>query len=152
MKTEDIMHGGAIGRGDGAGLVHYEENEAYSGGAIWLQGTSKLVLKPRLNVSFISNNYAQWSGGALFIKDSQCSLRSTARIPVECFITIDGPLVSISSISFHFVNNSAGITGGILFGGQLDTCRLCFRNRTEQSGLCVCNDHDYNDNAFALKL
>ena len=149
------MHGDAIGCGDSnivfSGLVHFEKNEADRGGAIWLQGTSKLVLKPRLKISFISN-YAQWSGGALFIKDSQCSLRSTAQIPVECFITIDGPLASISSTSFHFVNNSAGITGGTLFGGQLDTCRLCFRNRTEQSGLCVCNDHGYNDNVLALKL
>ena len=36
-----------------------------------------------------------------------------------------------------------------MFRGQLDTCRLFFRNRTEQSNLCVCND--YSDNVDALE-
>ena len=58
METEDVMHGDAIECGDSnivfSGLVHFEKNEADRGGAIWLQGTSKLVLKPRLKISFIS--------------------------------------------------------------------------------------------------
>ena len=72
------FYGGAIASRDSnivfSGLVRFVKNEAYRGGAIWLTGTSKLVLKPRLCISFISN-YARRSGGALYFRDSRCLLR-----------------------------------------------------------------------------
>ena len=108
-----------------SGLVHFERNQAFHGGAMQLGGASKLVLKPKFSVSFISN-HARDSGGALYFRDSQCSLGSTA--PIECFIIIDGPLASISNISLHFENNSAEFTGSILYGGQLDKCKPFFRS------------------------
>ena len=93
-----------------------------NGGAIALTN-SKLIFKPNLNIFFISN-YAKEEGGALHIRDYQCSSRSS--VPLECFMTIDGPSTSTSNynISLRFENNSAGITGSILYGGQLDQCRL----------------------------
>ena len=104
-----------------SGVVYFERNVAnYSGGAIALTA-SKLIFKPNLDIFFISN-HAKENGGALHITDSQCSLGSS--VPFECFITIDGPSTSISNISLYFENNSAGITGSILYGGQIDQCRL----------------------------
>ena len=113
--------GGAIHSFDSnimlSGTAYFERNIAnYSGGAIALRN-SKLVFKPNLNIFFISN-YAKENGGAFYITDYRCSF--------VCFMTIDGPSTSISNISLHFENNSAGITGSILYGGQLDQCRLYF--------------------------
>ena len=145
-------HGGAISSYYSnimfSGTAYYfEGNMAYDGGAIALTN-SKLIFKPNLNIFFISNN-ASDRGGALYITDSQCSLGSS--VPLECFITIDGPSTSISNISLHFVNNSAGITGGILYGGQLDQCRLYFRSTTtNQSNLCDCQAHSYSDNVLKI--
>jgi predicted outer membrane repeat protein len=129
-----------------SGRVYIEGNVAkYNGGAIALLRASKLIFKPHLNIFFISN-YATEKGGALYIKDSQCSLRSS--VPIECFINIDGPHTSTNSISLHFENNSAGTTGSILYGGQLDQCRLYyFKSITaQQPDLCGYSyqAHSYN--------
>ena len=87
------LFGGAVRSYDSniifSGTVHFERNQAYRGGAMWLGGASKLILKPKLSISFISN-HAKDSGGALYFSDSQCFLGST-----ECFIIIDG------RFSFH---------------------------------------------------
>ena len=141
--------GGAIDSFDSnimlSGTAYFEGNVAdYSGGAIALQA-SKLIFKPNLNIFFISN-CATDRGGALYnmIIGYQCSLGS-----LECFMTIDGPFTSTSNISLHFVNNSAGITGSILYGGQLDRCRLYFKSTaTNQSDQCDCQAHSYSDNAL----
>ena len=107
------------------------------------------------SVFFISN-YAIEKGGALYIEDSRCSLGSSA--PLECFMTIDGPSTSTSNISLYFIDNSAGITGpgSILYGGQLDQCRLYFKSTTtNQSDLCgskVTQVHSYSDNALEIFL
>ena len=60
-----------------SGTVYFDRNKAYYGGAMWLGGTSKLILKPKLNISFILN-HAVDSGGALYFRDSQCSLGTTS--------------------------------------------------------------------------
>ena len=129
-----------------SGTAYFERNVAnyYSGGAIALS-YSKLIFKPNLNIFFISN-YANEADGALHITDSQCSLGSSE--PLECFITIDDPSNSTSNISLHFENNSAGFTGSILYGGQLDQCRLFFKSTT--TDLCDCQAHSYSDNALKL--
>ncbi len=110
---------------------------------------SKLVLKPHLNIFFISN-HANETGGAIHITDYQCSLGSS--IPVECFITVDGPSTSTSNISLYFVNNSAGTSGSILHGGQLDQCRLYFKSITtdEELDLCDRQAHSYSDNVLKM--
>ena len=63
--------------------VLFEANTVYGyGGALSLFDTSKLILVPKLNISF-TNNHAYYSGGALYIDDFQCSLGSL--VPLECF-------------------------------------------------------------------
>ena len=133
-----------------SGTAYFERNVAnYYGGAIALTN-SKLIFKPNLKIFFISN-HANKKGGALYIGDYQCSLRLS--VPIECFMTIDGPSTSISNISLHFINNSAGITGSILYGGQLDQCRLYFKSTTtNQSDLCDAQAHNYSDKVLKIFL
>ena len=136
-----------------SGIAYFERNVAnYGGGAIALLN-SKLIFKPNLNV-FFNSNYANKVGGALYYQDDQCLLGSS--VPMECFMTIDGPSASTSNISLHFENNSASFTGNILYGGQLNQCRLYFKfTATNQSDLCDCQVtqvHSYSDNALEIFL
>ena len=130
-----------------SGAAYFERNIANTGGAIWLEGSSKLIFKPKVNISFILN-YANNSGGALYFEDSQCLLEST--IPRECFITIDsesdGPFGSMIDISLHFVNNSAGVTGSLLYGGNLNNCSRLFLNPNQ----CIYKAHNYCNNSDVL--
>ena len=129
-----------------SGTAYFEGNVANKDGGTIALRNSKLIFKPNLNIYFISN-HANETGGALHIEDYQCSLVSS--VPLECFMTIDGPSTSISNISLHFINNSAGITESILYGGQLDRCRLYFKSiTTNQSDLCGSQAHTYSDNAL----
>ena len=132
------ISGGAIKYHDSnitlSGIVYFESNMGNRhGGAVYMTGTSKLIFKPKLNIFFISN-HANDSGGALYFDNSQCSLPGST---VEYFITIDSPISTVSDISLHFENNSAGSTGSILYGGQFDKCRLFFRTSTEQPDQCA---------------
>jgi predicted outer membrane repeat protein len=129
-----------------SGIVCFEKNVAdYNGGAIALSA-SKLIFKPNLDIFFILN-HANETGGALYIRDYQCSLGSS--VPIEGFIPIDSPSTLTSKISLHFENNSAGTTGSILYGGQLDQCRLYFKSiTTKEPDLSGCQAHGYSDNAL----
>ena len=132
-----------------SGAAYFEENVAIYGGAIALED-SKLIFKPNLNFFFVSN-HANEAGGALRVVDSQCSLVSS--VPLECFIIIDGPSTSTSNISLYFENNSAGTTGSILHGGQLDQCRLYFSFITTDSkepDQCGCQGPSHSDNALEI--
>ena len=143
--------GGAIMSSDSnimfSGTAYFEGNVASYGGAIAL-ANSKLIVKTNPNI-FFTSNHANEAGGALYIADYQCSLRSSA--PLECFITIDGPYTSITNILFHFEDNSAGTTGSILYGGQLDRCRLYFKSTTtNQSDLSGYQAHSYSDKVLKI--
>jgi predicted outer membrane repeat protein len=152
------QYGGGVLSIDGniifSGTAYFEGNVANSsGGAIALQA-SKLIFKPNINIFFISN-YANETGGALYIIDTQCSLGSS--VPIECFFTIDGPSTSTSNISLHFENNIAGTTGSILYGGQLDQCTVFFKSPTtnyKEPDPCgySCQAHGYSDNALETFL
>ena len=145
--------GGAIQSSDSnimfSGTAYFERNVADIGGAMLLGETSKLILKPKLNISFILN-HANDSGGALYFRDSQCSLGTTK---LDCFIIIDGPLASISNVSLHFVNNSAGSTGSVLYGGQFDKCRLLFKSNYSNPNISASNTHNtYSDAALQVLI
>ena len=150
-----------------SGTVGFEKNTAFNGGAMALEGTSKLILKPKLNISFILN-HADDSGGALYFKDDQCSLRST--VSIDCFITIesDNPFTSlaipviISNISLYFIDNSAETTGSVLYGGQFDKCQVYIMTSSYPNtsliifegfaldileAMSTIDEHDYNKSA-----
>ena len=128
-------------------VVEFLENRAIYGGALSLNSDSKLYIleyieslnEPHENgtcfvtntVSFTSNT-ADY-GGAVYVNDdtnsNNCSDSLDSRFEeVECFIQIV-PLHSFidtefCTIYFDFSNDSAEIAGSILFGGQLDKCKV----------------------------
>ena len=129
--------------------MFFEANTAYfgNGGAVSLLKTSKLILVPKLNISF-TKNHANKAGGALYIKDFQCLLGSL--VPLECFMSIQSSDVTTRDLSLHFENNSAGSTGSTLYGGQLNKCRLHYKTNytIDRCGNRPC--YDYSDDALEL--
>ena len=132
------------------GNAYFQNNRAVDGGAMYLDGASKLILSPMINISFVLN-YAENMGGALYYSDSQCSIESSLHI--ECFLSIwsKNSDNTTKSISLLFLNNSAG-WGSILYGGQLNKCRLKYRtnNGIDKCGNRVCND--YSDDALGMLM
>ena len=129
------------------GTVKFINNSALNGGAIgFLQSlTSKIILMPVLNISFIMN-YATDSGGALYFKDSQCFIGSN--FP-ECLISIVNRSSSPNGKYLFFEHNSAGSTGSTVYGGHLNECRLYYR--TEVSYHSACDGkltHNYDNNMY----
>ena len=117
------------------------ENVAGEGGAIAFTGISKLLLTEPIQVNFI-RNHANTNGGAIFYKDHLDSIRgcdTTATVleraidsfiqlsKQDCFIqvnVINTSSLFLSRIQFHFVNNTAGSAGSVLYGGGLDQCKI----------------------------
>ena len=97
------------------------ENEARAGGAIALSGSSKLMLDEFLTVNFDGNNASV--GGVIHYTDtvslSQCSDSST-QDKKECFLELSAE----SNIRLNFTRNTATSAGSIIYGGQLDKCKL----------------------------
>ena len=151
--------GGAITSYDSqvelSGDIRFESNTAEygEGGAMALYGTTKVILNPFLNVSFIENR-ARSTGGAIFFADSisagQCSVNAE---PIKCFLVINTSysLLNSTPIALHFINNMAAEGGTVLYGGQFDKCKLSFRNSTVQDD-CRNNTSDeaYNRNSFDI--
>ena len=146
-ETANRLQGGAIQSADSSmtifGNINFTNNTAFHGGAMYLAGTSRLILSPATNISFI-NNHANGNGGALYVKDSQCSIGST--LPIECFLSIDSTI----NILLNFSNNSANSTGSTLYGGQLNKCRLYYGTNynRDECGNRVCNG--YSDDALGV--
>ena len=84
-----------------------------------------MILVPVLNISFITN-HANDRGGARYFGDSKCLIALTA--PLECFFSIWSLNHSFypngKNITLFFKDNSAGLTGSVLYGGHLNECRL----------------------------
>ena len=100
---------------------------------------TKLMLSSTANVSFI-RNHADSRGGAIYVKDSQCSFGSIH--PIECFLFIetDSNCTSTNKLLF-FDNNYAKNNGNNVYGGQLNECRLY---RTDYSARYPCGSTAYN--------
>ena len=101
----------------------FHENIALDGGAIALHGTNQVVLYPIHTLYFVLN-CAKQKGGAIFYEDSLSSIQcSRAFESKACFISIG----SIDVVTHHYLvfeDNSAGIAGTVLYGGQLGKCKM----------------------------
>jgi predicted outer membrane repeat protein len=134
------------------GSIHFENNQAMDGGGMYLGDNSRLMLFSSIqnDVAFILN-HAQRFGGALYIDDSQCS-----PLPKECFFSIiygDNYSTAVIKLSLLFLNNSAGFRGSILYGGELNKCRLRFIAADVWSWMDECDiraDHDDGHNALLI--
>jgi predicted outer membrane repeat protein len=142
-----ILYGGGIksnGNSDITildGSIRFENNQAMNGGGMYMVDNSKLILSSftQNDVSFILN-HAQNLGGALYVEDShQCSDRIR---DLECFVSIYG--YNLTRPSLLFLNNSAGLGGSILYGGQLNKCRLRLMSNV-RIDTCKCDNKAYYD-------
>ena len=129
------------------GIMHFENNVAIKGAAVSLEQKSKIhLLKERqetvaeynMKLEFI-NNHAQY-GGAVYVSDSSENISACERgVPgtdlalssQECFvqtillnITDTDDNTKTNYINVFFMNNTASVSGGAIFGGLLDRCVL----------------------------
>ena len=131
----------------------FTDNSVLNGGAIGFLETSKMILVPILNISFITN-HATDSGGALYFRDSQCLIRSNSLFDLECFISI----VNRSSypnrkyLTLFFEHNSAGSTGSTVYRGHLNECRLYYRTKLSYNLDPICGNKQgsYTDDALGV--
>ena len=127
-----------------AGVVHFIDNTAYVGGAIFLSFNARVLFMSSLQMSFI-RNHGNDSGGAIYVFDGRCLLYASA---TDCFFSIVGVDAIAANISLLFVNNSAGYTGSTLYGGQLNECRLWFINTSNENQCGITTYNGYTDNAL----
>ena len=115
----------------------FANNSGIYGGGIGLHESSQLFLKLNASISFV-NNHASKSGGGIFV-----SQILHVNIPIDCpFRVIPRHYSNYDKTVMYFVNNTAGISGDVLYGGKIKDClhKLYFDNLfnyPEQTGLSV---------------
>ena len=98
-----------------SGNVLFSNNTAVFGTTFMLVQGSIIRLVRNTNIMF-KNNYATNAGGVFYIGLNDYSYLGDASSHRECFLNTP---VDRSQIQFTFVNNSAGLGGDILYGGQV---------------------------------
>ena len=92
----------------------FVNNSGTLGGGMALYDSSYLILKEETNISFV-NNYASESGGGIFVSEASIN----RNIPTGCFFI---PEYHSTNATLHFVDNTAEISGDVLYGGDVDYC------------------------------
>ena len=98
-----------------SGNVVFSNNTAVSGTAFILVQGSIISLVKNSNVKF-ENNFAKNTGGVFYIGVNDYVYLGDTFSHRKCFLNIP---VDRSQIHLIFVNNSAGVGGDILYGGQV---------------------------------
>ena len=97
----------------------FVNNSGTYGGGIALYNSSQLLLNQNTNISFV-NNYATKSGGGIFVYHDQVL---NVDIATECsFKVIPYHYPNDTKTVLYFVNNTADISGDVLYGGRIDDC------------------------------
>ena len=112
------------------GTVLFEDNIADYGGAMYLDETSQLILKPLLSVVF-TRNVAREKGGAILYRHL-VKERSN-----QCFFSMGDS--GLKMVSLKFTNNSALASGTVLYWVEVDNCDLSSRNDTIQQQHTNCS-------------
>ena len=94
-------------------ICKFVNNSGILGGGIALYDSSHLLIKEHTNISFI-NNHASKSGGGIYV-----SQLVVLNIPTNCFFQV---IPNNANASLYFVNNTADISGDVLYGGNIDYC------------------------------
>ena len=92
-------------------------NTGIYGGGIALYKSSQLLVNQNTNVSFI-NNHASKSGGGIFV--SQVFDKNSTNNCTFKVIPHHDP--NDTKTVLYFVNNTADISGDVLYGGKIDDC------------------------------
>ena len=132
----------------------FVNNSGIYGGAIALYDSSQLLLNQNTNISFV-NNHASVLGGGMFVSqviDINSSTNCTIKV-------IPHHYPNDTKTLLYFVNNTADISGDVLYGGKIDDCTstLYFDHLfhyPQQTGLsvvtsdpiqvCFCESHEPN--------
>ena len=95
----------------------FVNNSGINGGGIALYESSQLIINQNANISFI-NNHASESGGGIFVSQvlglditNECSFKVIPYHDPNDIKTL-----------LYFVNNTADISGDVLYGGKIDDC------------------------------
>ena len=97
----------------------FVNNSGIYGGGIALYNSSQLLLNQNTNVSFI-NDHASKSGGGIFVYHDEVLNVSNA---TDCsFKVIPYHYPNDTKTVLYFVNNTADISGDVLYGGKIDDC------------------------------
>ena len=126
------------------GSAQFDGNMARYGGAVILDGTSNLTLKPNLSLSFI-NNKANDKGGVFYYDHSVFScdrFKQYYNQCPECF-------VSLEDVTPEFNNNSASKSGSLLHSGKLS---ICYRYTGKISVLEGCENNFKSRQNFCSEL
>ena len=113
----------------------FVNNSGTLGGGMALYDSTYLILKEQTNISFV-NNYASESGGGIFV--SEASINQD--VPTFCFFILESD--HSTNATLYFVNNTAEISGDVLYGGRVDTCLTAHQfhhlfNYSQQKGSSV---------------
>ena len=106
------------------GNILFENNSARLGGAMKINEASLIFVYRGTHVRFI-NNRAEEKGGAIYVKTS-CMDSSVSTL--VCFIQPAPPYYMTAVNEFtklmmlEFINNSAKVSGDVLYGGDFDQC------------------------------
>ena len=117
----------------------FVNNSGIYGGGIALYNSSQLLLNQNTNISFF-NNHASKSGGGIFVYHDHILSED---IVTDCsFKVIPYHYPNDIKTVLYFVNNTADISGDVLYGGKIDDCtnRLYFDHLfhyPQQTGLSV---------------
>ena len=150
-----------------SGNVVFSNNTAVSGTAfILVQGSIINLVKN--SIAKFKNNYATNTGGVFYIDANDYVYLGDTFSHRKCFLNIP---VNRSQIQFEFVNNSAGMGGDILYGGQIafalernSNCLDSFENisnvthyqndlsliSSNPSRVCFCNKGKINCSVLAI--
>ena len=94
----------------------FVNNSGIYGGGIALYGFSQLLLKENTKISFV-NNHASESGGGIFVSQVVDSFDITF-----CTFNNLSYYNNGSKAMLYFVNNTANISGDVLYGGKIIKC------------------------------
>ena len=98
------------------------------GGGVFMGLISTFSILPNTTV-YWENNHAS-VGGAIYVIDvspttSYCTLLGPYGAKEECFFQLPGQNLSNGiDVRLVFKNNSADIAGSVLYGGEIDNCKL----------------------------
>ena len=132
----------------------FVNNSGIYGGGIALYDSSQLLLNQNTTISFV-NNHASESGGGIFVSQVFGEENTT-----DCsFNVIPHHYPNNTKTVLYFVNNTADISGDVLYGGKIDDCTstLYFDHLfhyPQQTGpsvvssdpiqVCFCESHEPN--------
>ena len=97
------------------GVTMFDGNQAQLGAGVALLSSSVMIFKPHTKVSFINNN-AYKKGGGIYAPQANTN---------PCFFQIYNPQSLTKDrldIEVKMINNTAGLAGNHVFGGDVDGC------------------------------